>query len=171
MLIAVPTGVKVYDWMATLYRGRIRFSVPMLYGLAFLMLFVIGGLSGVILANPTVDYQVHNTLFLVAHFHNALLPGVLFGLLAAYNYWFPKAFGFRLNEFWGRVSVVCWTVGFLLTFMPLYFVGLMGMPRRSFSLQRRLIPSLHARRDYRCFDYHLRAALHPRPAVGQHPGP
>ncbi len=133
MLIAIPTGVKVYDWMATLYRGRIRFSVPMLYGLAFLMLFVIGGLSGVILANPTVDYQVHNTLFLVAHFHNALLPGVLFGLLAAYNYWFPKAFGFRLNEFWGRVSVACWTVGFLLTFMPLYFVGLMGMPRRSFS--------------------------------------
>ncbi len=140
MLIAIPTGVKVYDWMATLYRGRIRFSVPMLYGLAFLMLFVIGGLSGVVLANPTVDYQVHNTLFLVAHFHNALLPGVLFGLLAGYNYWFPKAFGFRLNEFWGRVSVFCWTVGFLLTFMPLYFVGLMGMPRRSFSWED---PSFH----------------------------
>ena len=133
MLIAIPTGVKVYDWMATLWRGRIRFSVPMLYGLAFLMLFVIGGLSGVILANPTVDYQVHNTLFLVAHFHNVLLPGVLFGLLAAYNYWFPKAFGFRLNEGWGRVSVALWTLGFMLTFLPLYFVGLLGMPRRSFS--------------------------------------
>ncbi|MDX1743680.1 MAG: cbb3-type cytochrome c oxidase subunit I [Ruegeria sp.] len=133
MLIAIPTGVKVYDWMATLYRGRIRFSVPMLYGLAFLMLFVIGGLSGVILANPTVDYQVHNTLFLVAHFHNVLLPGVLFGLLAGYNYWFPKAFGFRLNEVWGRISVVLWTVGFMLTFLPLYVVGLMGMPRRSYS--------------------------------------
>lgn len=140
MLIAIPTGVKVYDWMATLWRGRIRFSVPMLYGLSFLMLFAIGGLSGVILANPTVDYQVHNTLFLVAHFHNALLPGVLFGLLAAYNYWFPKAFGFRLNEFWGRVSVFCWTGGFLLTFMPLYFVGLLGMPRRSFSYSD---PSFH----------------------------
>ncbi|WP_171125182.1 MULTISPECIES: cbb3-type cytochrome c oxidase subunit I [unclassified Ruegeria] len=140
MLIAIPTGVKVYDWMATLFRGRIRFSVPMLYGLAFLMLFVIGGLSGVILANPTVDYQVHNTLFLVAHFHNVLLPGVLFGLLAGYNYWFPKAFGFRLNETWGRITVVLWTVGFMLTFLPLYFVGLMGMPRRSFSWED---PSFH----------------------------
>ncbi|WP_170582667.1 cbb3-type cytochrome c oxidase subunit I [Ruegeria arenilitoris] len=140
MLIAIPTGVKVYDWMATLYRGRIRFSVPMLYGLAFLMLFVIGGLSGVILANPTVDYQVHNTLFLVAHFHNVLLPGVLFGLLAGYNYWFPKAFGFRLDEDWGRISVVLWTVGFMLTFLPLYFVGLMGMPRRSYSWED---PSFH----------------------------
>jgi cytochrome o ubiquinol oxidase subunit 1 len=140
MLIAIPTGVKVYDWMATLYRGRIRFSVPMLYGLSFLMLFVIGGLSGVILANPTVDYQVHNTLFLVAHFHNVLLPGVLFGLLAGYNYWFPKAFGFRLNEYWGRITVVLWTVGFMLTFLPLYFVGLMGMPRRSFSWED---PSFH----------------------------
>lgn len=140
MLIAIPTGVKVYDWMATLYRGRIRFSVPMLYGLSFLMLFVIGGLSGVILANPTVDYQVHNTLFLVAHFHNVLLPGVLFGLLAGYNYWFPKAFGFRLDEAWGRISVVLWTVGFMLTFLPLYFVGLMGMPRRSYSWED---PSFH----------------------------
>ena len=104
------------------------------------MLFVIGGLSGVILANPTVDYQVHNTLFLVAHFHNVLLPGVLFGLLAGYNYWFPKAFGFRLNEVWGRVTVVLWTLGFMLTFLPLYFVGLMGMPRRSFSWED---PSFH----------------------------
>ncbi|WP_271949013.1 cbb3-type cytochrome c oxidase subunit I [Ruegeria faecimaris] len=140
MLIAIPTGVKVYDWMATLFRGRIRFSVPMLYGLSFLMLFVIGGLSGVILANPTIDYQVHNTLFLVAHFHNVLLPGVLFGLLAGYNYWFPKAFGFRLSEGWGRISVALWTVGFMLTFLPLYFVGLMGMPRRSYSWED---PSFH----------------------------
>ena len=140
MLIAIPTGVKVYDWMATLYRGRIRLSVPMLYGLGFLMLFVIGGLSGVILANPTIDYQVHNTLFLVAHFHNVLLPGVLFAMLAGFNYWFPKAFGFRLDERWGRISVGLWVVGFLLTFMPLYFVGLMGMPRRSFSYQD---PSFH----------------------------
>ncbi|MGI9370770.1 MAG: cbb3-type cytochrome c oxidase subunit I [Ruegeria sp.] len=140
MLIAIPTGVKIYDWMATLFRGRIRFSLPMLYGLSFLILFVIGGLTGVILANPTVDFQVHNTLFLVAHFHNALLPGVLFGMLAGYNYWFPKAFGFRLNEVWGRVSVLLWTAGFLLTFMPLYAVGLMGMPRRSFSYSD---PSFH----------------------------
>ncbi|MFA3918414.1 cbb3-type cytochrome c oxidase subunit I [Ruegeria hyattellae] len=140
MLIAIPTGVKVYDWMATMYRGRIRLSVPMLYGIGFLILFVIGGLSGVILANPTIDFQVHNTLFLVAHFHNVLLPGVLFAMLAGVNYWFPKAFGFRLDERWGRISVALWVVGFLFTFMPLYFVGLMGMPRRSFSWED---PSFH----------------------------
>ncbi|WP_082025146.1 cbb3-type cytochrome c oxidase subunit I [Ruegeria sp. ANG-R] len=133
MLIAIPTGVKVYDWMATMYRGRIRISVPMIYGIGFLVLFVIGGLTGVILANPTIDYQVHNSLFLVAHFHNVLIPGVLFGLLAGYNYWFPKAFGFRLNERLGRRSAFLWIAGFSLTFFPLYFVGLMGMPRRSFS--------------------------------------
>lgn len=133
MLIAIPTGIKVYDWLATLYRGRIRFSVPMLYGINFLILFVIGGLTGVQLANPTIDFQVHNSLFLVAHFHNVLIPGVLFGLLAGYNYWFPKAFGFRLNERLGRRSAWLWLIGFSLTFMPLYVVGLMGMPRRSYS--------------------------------------
>lgn len=133
MLIAIPTGVKVYDWMATLFRGKVRFSVPMLYGINFLILFVVGGLTGVQLANPTLTFQVHNSLFLVAHFHNVLIPGVLFGLLAGYNYWFPKAFGFRLNERLGRWSAYLWLIGFSLTFMPLYIVGLMGMPRRSFS--------------------------------------
>ncbi|WP_444885490.1 cbb3-type cytochrome c oxidase subunit I [Microbulbifer sp. PSTR4-B] len=133
MLIAVPTGVKVYDWMATMYRGRIRFTTPMIYAIGFLILFVIGGLSGVILANPTVDFQVHNTLFLVAHFHNVLIPGVLFGLLAGYNYWFPKAFGFRLDERLGKWSAYLWVAGFMLTFFPLYGAGLLGMPRRSFS--------------------------------------
>ncbi|WKD50941.1 cbb3-type cytochrome c oxidase subunit I [Microbulbifer spongiae] len=133
MLIAVPTGVKVYDWMATMYRGRIRFTAPMIYAIGFLILFVIGGLTGVILANPTVDFQVHNTLFLVAHFHNVLIPGVLFGLLAGYNYWFPKAFGFRLNDKLGRLSAFLWIAGFMMTFFPLYGAGLLGMPRRSFS--------------------------------------
>ncbi|WP_226647661.1 cbb3-type cytochrome c oxidase subunit I [Microbulbifer variabilis] len=133
MLIAVPTGVKVYDWMATMYRGRIRFTTPMIYSIGFLILFVIGGLSGVILANPTVDFQVHNTLFLVAHFHNVLIPGVLFGMLAGYNYWFPKAFGFRLDERLGKWSAYLWIIGFMLTFFPLYGAGLLGMPRRSFS--------------------------------------
>ncbi|WP_444935475.1 cbb3-type cytochrome c oxidase subunit I [Microbulbifer sp. JMSA004] len=133
MLIAVPTGVKVYDWMATMYRGRIRFTTPMVYAIGFLILFVIGGLSGVILANPTVDFQVHNTLFLVAHFHNVLIPGVLFGILAGYNYWFPKAFGFRLNDKWGKRSAYLWFAGFMVTFFPLYGAGLLGMPRRSFS--------------------------------------
>ncbi|TNE34397.1 MAG: hypothetical protein EP348_11005 [Alphaproteobacteria bacterium] len=133
MLIAVPTGVKVYDWMATMFRGRIRMSVPMVYTTGFFILFVIGGLTGVILANPTIDYQVHNTLFLVAHFHNVLIPGVLFAMLAALNYWFPKAFGFRLDEKWGYISALLWIFGFAFTFFPLYVVGLQGMPRRSFS--------------------------------------
>jgi cytochrome o ubiquinol oxidase subunit I len=133
MLIAIPTGIKVYDWMATMYRGRIRLNVPMIYLVGFLILFVIGGLTGIILASPTVDFQVHNTLFLVAHFHNVLIPGVLFGLLAGYNYWFPKAFGFRLNERLGKITAYLWIVGFMVTFLPLYVVGLMGMPRRSYS--------------------------------------
>ena len=94
MVIGIPTGVKVYDWMAHLFRGRIRFSVPMVYALAFMVLFVLGGLTGILLANPPVDFQVHNTLFLVAHFHNMLIPGTLFGLFAGYTYWFPKGFRF-----------------------------------------------------------------------------
>jgi cytochrome o ubiquinol oxidase subunit 1 len=133
MLIGIPTGVKIYDWIFTMYRGRVRFSVPMLYMLAFLLLFPLGGLSGILLANPAVDYQVHNTLFLVAHFHNMLIPGLLFGMLAGYHYWFPKAFGFRLDERWGRAVFALWVAGFLLAFMPLYALGLMGMPRRTAS--------------------------------------
>jgi cytochrome o ubiquinol oxidase subunit 1 len=131
MLIGIPTGVKVYDWILTMYRGRVRFTVPMMYALAFLMMFVIGGLTGVILANPTIDFQVHNTLFLVAHFHNVLIPGLLFGLLAGYHFWFPKAFGFRLDEKWGRIAFACWSLGFILAFFPLYGLGLLGMPRRT----------------------------------------
>lgn len=131
MCIAVPTGVKIYNWMATLFRGRIRMTVPMIYATGFLFWFVIGGLTGVILANPTIDYQVHNTLFLVAHFHNVIIPGVLYGLLAGYHYWFPKAFGFRLHEGWGRVSAFFWIFGFAFAFFPLYVLGFMGMPRRS----------------------------------------
>jgi cytochrome o ubiquinol oxidase subunit 1 len=133
MLIGIPTGVKVYDWMATMFRGRIRFSVPMVYSLAFMMLFVVGGLTGILLANPPVDFQVHNTLFLVAHFHNMLIPGTLFGMLAGYTYWFPKIFGFRLNDRWGYIAAFSWIIGFVLAFMPLYPVGLMGMTRRTMS--------------------------------------
>ena len=131
MLIAIPTGVKVYDWMATMYGGRIRFTVPLIYGIGFMFLFVIGGLTGIILANPTIDFQVHNTLFLIAHIHNVIIPGVLFGMLAGYHYWFPKAFGFRLNEKWGKIAAWLWIVGFMVTFFPLYYLGLLGMPRRS----------------------------------------
>ena len=131
MLIGIPTGVKIYDWMWTMFRGRIRFSVPMIYAMGFMLLFVLGGLSGVLLADPIIDYQVHNSVFLVAHFHNVAVPGLLFGMIAAYHFWFPKAFGFRLDERWGKVSAVCWILGFMLAFFPLYALGLMGMPRRT----------------------------------------
>jgi len=130
MLIGIPTGVKIFDWILTMFQGRVRLQTPMLYAIAFIVLFTIGGTSGIILANPGIDYQVHNSLFLVAHFHNVLIPGTLFGMLAAYHYWFPKAFGFRLDERWGRLAVACWTVGFMMAFFPLYALGLLGMPRR-----------------------------------------
>ncbi|MBI1398014.1 MAG: cytochrome ubiquinol oxidase subunit I [Betaproteobacteria bacterium] len=131
MLIGVPTGVKIYDWMLTMFRGRVRFTVPMVYSFGFILLFVLGGMSGILLANPSVDYQVHNTVFLVAHFHNMAVPGVLFGMLVAYHFWFPKAFGFRLDERWGMVSALCWIFGFMAAFFPLYVLGVMGLPRRT----------------------------------------
>jgi cytochrome o ubiquinol oxidase subunit I len=131
MTIGIPTGVKLYDWMLTMARGRIRFTTPMLYSIAFAATFVIGGVSGILLANPTIDFSVHNSLFLVAHFHNMLIPGLLFGMIAAVHFWFPKAFGFRLDETWGKISFWCWVGGFYLAFMPLYALGLMGAMRRS----------------------------------------
>ncbi|TDL79884.1 cytochrome ubiquinol oxidase subunit I [Palleronia sediminis] len=130
-IIAIPTGVKVYVWMATLWRGRIRFTVPMIYMAGFFMLFVIGGFSGIILANPAINWQVHNTQFIVAHFHNVLLPGLIFGIFAGVHIWFPKAFGFRLHERAGAITAFLWIAGFSLTFLPLYVVGLLGYPRRS----------------------------------------
>ncbi|MFC8750338.1 cbb3-type cytochrome c oxidase subunit I [Pseudomonas oryzihabitans] len=131
MLIGIPTGVKIYDWMATMFRGRIRLTTPLIYAVMFIMLFVIGGLTGITLATPPVDYQVHNTVYLVAHFHNMLIPGMLFGMLAGYHFWFPKAFGFRLDERWGRIAALNFGLGFLLAFMPLYVLGVSGLPRRS----------------------------------------
>ncbi|WP_050419746.1 cytochrome o ubiquinol oxidase subunit I [Bradyrhizobium tropiciagri] len=130
MIIGVPTGVKVFNWMFTMYGGRVRFTVPVLWTIGFIVTFVFGGLTGVLLALPPVDWQVHNTLFLVAHFHHVIIPGVLFGAFAGYNYWFPKAFGFKLDESWGKAAFWCWFIGFHLAFMPLYVTGLMGMPRR-----------------------------------------
>jgi cytochrome o ubiquinol oxidase subunit 1 len=130
MIIAVPTGVKIYDWIFTMYRGRIRMEAPMLWTMGFMVTFVIGGMSGVLLAVPPVDYLMHNTTFLVAHFHNMLIPGALFGYFAGYNFWFPKAFGFRLDGRWGRRAFWAWIAGFYLAFMPLYILGFMGMPRR-----------------------------------------
>ncbi len=131
MLIGIPTGVKIYDWMLTMYRGRVRFTVPMVYSIGFILLFVLGGMSGILLANPNLDFQVHNTVFLVAHFHNVAVPGVLFGMLTAYHFWFPKAFGYRLNERWGMISALCWIFGFMGAFFPLYALGIMGLPRRT----------------------------------------
>ena len=130
MIIAVPTGVKIFNWLFTMYGGRVQFTVPVLWTIGFMVTFVLGGLTGVLLAVPPVDFQVHNSQFLVAHFHHVIIPGVVFGAFAGYNYWFPKAFGFKLDERWGRRSFWCWFIGFHLAFMPLYVVGLMGMTRR-----------------------------------------
>ncbi len=130
MIISIPTGAKMFNWLFTLYRGRIRFELPMLWTIAFMLTFVIGGMSGVLLAVPPADFVLHNSLFLVAHFHNVIIGGVVFGMFAGINYWFPKAFGFRLDPFWGRVSFWFWVSGFYVAFMPLYVLGLMGVTRR-----------------------------------------
>jgi cytochrome o ubiquinol oxidase subunit 1 len=130
MIIAIPTGVKMFNWLFTLYRGRIRFEVPVLWAIGFMVTFVIGGLTGVLLAVPPADFVLHNSLFLVAHFHNVIIGGVLFGAMAGYHYWFPKAFGFTLDRRLGVISFWCWLIGFYLAFMPLYVLGLLGMTRR-----------------------------------------
>jgi cytochrome o ubiquinol oxidase subunit 1 len=129
-IIAVPTGVKIFNWLFTLFRGRIVFTTPILFAVGFMVTFVIGGMTGVLLAVPPVDFVLHNSVFLVAHFHNVIIGGVVFGALAGYNYWFPKAFGFTLDERWGKASAWCWIIGFYLAFTPLYMLGLMGMTRR-----------------------------------------
>lgn len=130
MVISIPTGAKLFNWLFTMYRGRIRFDLPMMWTIAFMLTFTVGGMTGVLLAVPPADFVLHNSLFLVAHFHNVIIGGVLFGLFAAINYWWPKAFGFKLNVFWGKVSFWAWVVGFWMAFMPLYILGLMGVTRR-----------------------------------------
>ena len=130
MIIAVPTGVKIFNWLFTMYGGRVTFATPMLWALGFMVTFVIGGTTGVLLAEPPADFVLHNSLFLVAHFHNVIIGGVLFGAFAGYSYWFPKAFGFRLDERLGKGAFWCWLVGFYVAFMPLYVLGLEGMTRR-----------------------------------------
>ena len=130
MIIAVPTGVKIFNWLFTMWGGRVRFHVPLMWTLAFMATFTLGGMTGVLLAVPPADFVLHNSLFLVAHFHNVLIGGLLFGAFAGYNYWFPKAFGFRLDEGWGKVAFWFWVVGFYVAFMPLYVLGLEGMTRR-----------------------------------------
>jgi cytochrome o ubiquinol oxidase subunit I len=130
MIIAVPTGVKVFNWMFTMYGGRVRYNVPMYWGIGFIITFIIAGMTGVLLAVPPADFLLHNSLFVVAHFHNVIIGAILFGAFAGYTYWFPKVFGFRLDERLGKAAFWCWFFGFYLAFGPLYVVGLMGMTRR-----------------------------------------
>lgn len=130
MIIAIPTGVKIFNWLATMYRGRIRFFSPMYWFGGFVLLFTIGGVAGVVLSIPAIDYQLHNSLFLVAHFHMMIVSGVLFGYFAGITYWFPKITGFKLNETLGKIAFWCWSIGFLIAFMPLYILGFMGATRR-----------------------------------------
>ena len=130
MIISIPTGAKIFNWLFTMYRGRIKFEVPMYWTVGFMVTFVIGGMTGVLLAVPPADFVLHNSLFLIAHFHNVIIGGVLFGLLAGISYWFPKAFGFKLDPFWGKASFWFWQIGFFVAFMPLYVLGLMGVTRR-----------------------------------------
>ncbi len=129
-VIAIPTGVKVFNWLFTMFRGRIRFTAPMKWFLGFVVTFTIGGMAGVLMSVPAIDFQVHNSLFLVAHFHSMIIGGVVFGYFAGISYWFPKIFGFKLNERLGTYAFWCWLVGFVLAFVPLYILGLMGATRR-----------------------------------------
>src|SRR4030095_10780401 len=130
MIIAVPTGVKVFNWLFTRYGGRVVYSASILWALGFMVTFVIGGMTGVLLAVPPADFVLHNSLFLVAHFHHVIIGRRLFGALAGHEYWFPKAVGFRLHEGLGKAAFWFWTIGFYVAFMPLYALGLMGMTRR-----------------------------------------
>ena len=130
MIISIPTGAKIFNWLFTMYRGRVRFELPMMWTIAFMITFTLGGMTGVLLAVPPADFVLHNSLFLVAHFHNVIIGGVLFGAFAGINYWWPKAFGFRLDPFWGKTSFWLWVSGFYFAFMPLYVLGLMGVTRR-----------------------------------------
>ena len=140
MIISIPTGVKIFNWLFTMYQGRIKLSVPMLWTIGFIVTFAIGGMTGVLLAVPAADFVLHGSVFLIAHFHNTIIGGVVFGLFAGLNYWFPKAFGFTLNEKWGKRAFWCWQIGFIVAFLPLYALGFMGMTRR---LSQQIDPEYH----------------------------
>jgi cytochrome o ubiquinol oxidase subunit 1 len=130
MLIAIPTGVKIFNWLFTKFRGRVHFTTPMLWFFAFVLNFSVGGMTGILLSAPPVDYQVHNSLFLIAHFHGMVIGGVVFGFFSGFTYWFPKVTGFYLNERISFAAFWFWFSGFLLAFMPLYMLGFMGATRR-----------------------------------------
>ena len=140
MIISIPTGVKIFNWLFTMYQGRIKLSVPMLWTIGFIVTFAIGGMTGVLLAVPAADFVLHGSVFLIAHFHNTIIGGVVFGIFAGLNYWFPKAFGFTLNEKWGKRAFWCWQIGFIVAFLPLYALGFMGMTRR---LSQQIDPEYH----------------------------
>jgi cytochrome o ubiquinol oxidase subunit I len=140
MIIAVPTGVKIFNWLFTMYGGRVRYGAAMLWSIGFMVTFIVGGMTGVLMAVPPIAFVLHNSLFLVAHFHNVIIGGVLFGAFAGYTYWFPKAFGFRLDERTGQAAAWCWIFGFYLAFMPLYVLGFLGMTRR---MQHYDVPEWH----------------------------
>jgi cytochrome o ubiquinol oxidase subunit 1 len=130
MVISVPTGVKLFNWLFTMYQGRIRFTPPVLWTMGFMVTFSIGGMTGVLMAVPGADFVLHNSLFLIAHFHNTIIGGAVFGYLAGFSYWFPKAFGFKLNEKLGKAAFWFWQSGFMFAFIPLYILGFLGMTRR-----------------------------------------
>ncbi|KXS38464.1 MAG: cytochrome o ubiquinol oxidase subunit I [Halomonadaceae bacterium T82-2] len=130
MIIAIPTGVKIFNWLFTMYRGRVQFTSPVLWTLGFIITFTLGGMTGVMLAVPGANFVLHNSLFVIAHFHNVIIGGVVFGMMAGYAYWFPKAFGFKLDEKWGKRSFWCWLIGFYMAFMPLYVLSFYGAMRR-----------------------------------------
>jgi cytochrome o ubiquinol oxidase subunit 1 len=140
MIISIPTGAKIFNWLFTMYKGRIRYELPMMWTVSFMITFTIGGMTGVMLAVPPADFVLHNSLFLIAHFHNVIIGGVVFGMFAGINYWFPKAFGFRLDNFWGRVSFWLWSIGFWVAFTPPYILGFMGVTRRMSHFED---PSIH----------------------------
>ncbi|WP_213993340.1 cytochrome o ubiquinol oxidase subunit I [Sodalis sp. dw_96] len=140
MIIAIPTGVKIFNWLFTMYQGRIVFNSAMLWTIGFIITFSIGGMTGVLLAVPGADFVLHNSLFLIAHFHNVIIGGVVFGCFAGMTYWWPKAFGYTLNETWGKRAFWFWIIGFYVAFMPLYALGFMGMTRR---LSQQIDPAFH----------------------------
>jgi cytochrome o ubiquinol oxidase subunit 1 len=140
MIISIPTGAKIFNWLFTMYKGRIRFELPMMWTVSFMITFTIGGMTGVMLAVPPADFVLHNSLFLIAHFHNVIIGGVVFGMFAGINYWFPKAFGFKLDNFWGKVSFWLWSIGFWVAFTPPYILGFMGVTRRMSHFED---PSIH----------------------------
>lgn len=141
MIISIPTGVKIFNWLFTMYQGRIESNSAMLWTTGFIITFTIGGMTGVLLAVPGANFVLHNSLFLIAHFHNVIIGGVVFGCFAGITYWFPKAFGFTLNETWGKRAFWFWIIGFFVAFMPLYVLGFMGMTRR---LSQQINPEFHA---------------------------